>query len=171
MDLLSDVRLIHPEEIVANSPEQTCKKRNPFALRVSISHNESSSEIGVVPDLVFGLQFSNGSHRCFMVEVDRGTMPITRGNIAQSSFERKMRAYLAAHAEGRHEQQFGWKTFRVLVVTTDQQRVRSMLGALQRLTAEKKPASALFLFALRDDLRLSAPIAEVWHDSSGRISD
>jgi hypothetical protein len=122
----------------------------------------------VVPDLVFGLQFSDGSRRCFMVEVDRGTMPITRANITQSSFERKMRAYLAAHAEGRHMQQFGWKTFRVLVVTTDEQRVRSMLGALRRLTAEKRPASALFLFALRDDLRVGAPIAQVWHDGSGQ---
>lgn len=65
-------------------------------------------------------------------------------------------------------QQFGWKTFRVLVVTTDVQRVRSMLGALQRLTIEKKSASALFLFAIRDDLRVSTPIAQVWHDGFGQ---
>jgi hypothetical protein len=33
-----------------------------------------------------------------MVEIDRGTMPITRTDIAQTSFARKMRVYLTAHA-------------------------------------------------------------------------
>ena len=31
-----------------------------------------------------------------MVEIDRGTMPIVRSYLLQTSFERKMRAYLAA---------------------------------------------------------------------------
>ena len=44
----------------------------------------------------------------------------------------------------------------------------SVLGALQRLTAEKKPAATLSLFALRDDLRVSAPIARVWPDGFGQ---
>lgn len=159
----NDVRLIHPEEIVASSPESTRRKRSPFALRGSISRDGSSLDIGVIPDLVFGLMFPDGSRRCFMVEVDRGTMPITRADVTQSSFERKMRAYLAAYAEGRHLQQFGWKTFRVLVATTDQQRLQSMLGALQRLRAEGLDPT-LFFFALRDELRVEGPIEQVWRD-------
>jgi len=39
------------------------------------------------------------------VEIDRGTMPITRANFEQTSFERKMRVYLAAHAAKQHEHQ------------------------------------------------------------------
>jgi hypothetical protein len=62
-----------------------------------------------------------------MAEIDRGTMPVARGDITQTSFERKMRAYLTAHAEKRHERQFGWRTFRVLTVTTDDHRKRSMM--------------------------------------------
>ena len=31
-----------------------------------------------VPDLVFGLQFADGSRHSFLVEIDRGTMPIAR---------------------------------------------------------------------------------------------
>ncbi|WFU37168.1 replication-relaxation family protein [Bradyrhizobium brasilense] len=160
----SDVQLICPEEIIANSREYARKMRNPFALRTNVSHNGSSLDVAVIPDLVFGLMFPDGSRRCFMVEIDRGTMPISRTDIAQSSLERKMRAYLTVHAEGRHTQQFGWKTFRVLVVTTDEQRLRSMLGTLQRLHVGERPGAALFFFALRDQLRISGPFAHVWHD-------
>ena len=39
----------------------------------------------------------------FLVEIDRGTMPISRSDFRQSSFQRKMLAYLAAHAANLHE--------------------------------------------------------------------
>ena len=45
-------------------------------------------------------------------------MPITRSRFDQTSFEKKMRGYLAAHAAKQHERQFGWKNFRVLTITT-----------------------------------------------------
>jgi len=40
-------------------------------------------EIGLVPDLVFGLAVPDGSRHCFMVEIDRGTMPIVHANFLQ----------------------------------------------------------------------------------------
>lgn len=166
----NDVRLIHPEEIIASSPEATREKRDPFALRVSISYNEHSLDIAVIPDLVFGLMFRDGSRRCFMVEVDRGTMPITRADGRQSSFERKMRAYLAAHAESQHVQRFGWKTFRVLVVTTERHRANAMIESLQRLDAATSPGPALFLFALSHELRVSDPLAHMWQGGNGRAN-
>lgn len=164
----NDVRLFHPEQIIASSPERTRKMRNPFGLVVNIPHNDSSLDIAVGPDLVFGLLFPDGSRRCFMVEIDRGTMPVTRAGMTQSSFERKMRGYLSAHASGRHTEQLGWKTFRVLVVTTDQQRTRSMLKALREQPTPPGPGPSLFLFALRSELRSSNPLSHNWADASGR---
>ena len=120
----TNVRLMRTDEIVAASPEPTQRMRNPFALRVKVSHHGATHEIGLIPDLVFGLAFADGSRRCGMVEIDCGTMPITRGSFAKSSFEKKMRAYFAAHAAGQHQRHFGWKTFRVLVVTTDEHRMQ-----------------------------------------------
>jgi hypothetical protein len=35
----------------------------------SISYNGSTHDVGLIPDLVFGLGFSDGSRRCFMVEI------------------------------------------------------------------------------------------------------
>ena len=55
--------------------------------------------MGVVPDVVFGLQPAKADRRNFMVEIDRGTMPVRRSDPEQTSFEGKMRVYLAAHEQ------------------------------------------------------------------------
>jgi DNA-binding Lrp family transcriptional regulator len=164
----SDVRLIRPEEIVASFPEKTRDARNPLAMSVRLSHQGMMRDIGVVPDFVFGLAFADGSRRCFMVEIDRGTMPIVRRDFSQTSFERKMCAYLTAHAARQHERQFGWKAFRVLTITTDRHRKRSMMEALQRLHVPHSPGAQLFFFASRDEVRENDPLTLVWRDGNDR---
>lgn len=164
----TDVRLIHADELIAAFPERTRAMRNPHAMRATVSRDGETCEVGVIPDLIFGIGFPDGSRKCFMVEIDRGTMPVNRSDLRQTSFERKMRGYLAVHAARQHEQQFGWKTFRVLTVTTDLHRARSMTEMLRRLHAPKSPGPALFLFALCELLRTSDPIAFAWQDGNGR---
>lgn len=159
-----DLALIHPHELVAAFPAPPATLRDPFALRVQLVDNGTPHTIGIVPDLAFGLRFPDGSRRCFLVEVDRGTMPIARSDIRQTSFARKMRAYLAAHAAQLHERQFGWKTFRVLTVTTERSRLQSMMDALRIIPAPAGPGAALFCFALRDELHVSDPLRHAWRD-------
>jgi hypothetical protein len=104
-----------------------------------------------------------------MVEIDRGTMPVVRSDIfRQTSFEEKMRAYLTAHAAKLHERQFAWKTFRVLTITTDDRRARTMIEALRRLRVPHSPGASLFFFTTRDGLRGSDPLAHEWQDGNGR---
>jgi DNA-binding Lrp family transcriptional regulator len=162
----TDVRIIHPDEIVAEFPDQSFAARDPFALRVKLSEQGVMREVGLVPDLVFGLRLPDGSRRCFMMEIDRGTMPIVRANPTQTSFERKMRVYLAAHAARQHERHFGWKTFRVLTVTTDQHRTRSMAEALRRLHIPNSVGARLFFFATRLELAASDPLTHTWRDGA-----
>ena len=164
----SDVLLVHPDEIVASFPDQTFSERNPFTLRVKILHQGVAHEIALIPDLVFGLKFADGSRRCFMVEIDRGTMPVVRRDIRQTSLERKMRAYLVAHATKQHERRFGWKTFRVLTVTTDEYRVRSTLDELRKLRVAGSPGPSLFFFATRSELFGTDPLSHLWLDGNGR---
>jgi len=164
----SDVRLIHPNELVAAFPAETRALRNPLALRVSLSHEGMSHDIGVVPDLIFGLRFPDGSRRCFMVEIDRGTMPVIRSDIRQTSFERKMRAYLHAYAARQHERQFGWKAFRVLTVVRDAARARLIIAVLRQIQVPDAPGPLLFLFALRDELQACNPLSYRWYDGIGR---
>jgi hypothetical protein len=131
-------------------------------------HHGVVREIGLVPDLVFGLTLPDRSRRCFMVEIDRGTMPVVRSDFLQTSFERKMRAYLAAHAAKQNEHHFGWNSFRVLVVTTDECRMQLMILALSRIQIPRSIGASLFFFATRDELHAADPLTDVWRDGNGK---
>jgi hypothetical protein len=79
-----------------------------------------------------------------------------------------MRAYLTAHAGKQHERQFGWKAFRVLTVTSDPNRMRSMMEALCKLRVPHSPGASLFFFATRGELSGRDPLAHLWRDGAGR---
>lgn len=166
----TDVALIHPEEITAAFPETTHAEKNPLKLKVKMSHKGKLEEFGLVPDFLFGLRFPDGSRRCFMVEIDRGTMPVSRSDNSQTSFALKMRAYLAAHAAGQHQRSYGWKAFRVLTITTDAKRVQTMAEALRKLPMPRGPGATLFFFTSRDALSRNSPLNEIWRDGNGRAT-
>jgi Replication-relaxation len=163
-----DVRLIRPDEMMAALPQRICNGRNPFSFKVKVAQRGLVRERAVVPDFTFGLGLADGSRRYFMVEIDRGTMPVVRSSPMQTSFAEKMRAYLIAHAARQHERNFGWKTFRVLTITTDQRRTQTMMEALRSLHVPHSPASNLFLFATADELRTDDPLSHAWRDGNGR---
>ena len=164
----TDVRLMHPDELAAAFPDQRINARRAFTLRAKLTHDGVLHDVNVIPDLAFGLMFADGSRRCFVVEIDRGTMPVVRTDLAQTSFERKMRAYLAAYVAKHHERQFGWKAFRVLTITTDELRKQSMMSALRRLRVPHSPGASLFFFLTRDELSTFDPLAHSWQDGAGR---
>ena len=162
------VRLIPPTEIKAASRRPTQASRTPFVLRAKLAHRGVVREIGVVPDIVFGLELPDGSCRYLMVEIDRGTMPVIRSRFDQTSVEKKMRVYLAAHAAKQHQRQFGWKNFRVLIVTTDRHRMQSLKEVSRQLRVPRGSGAALFLLATFDDLRTSDPLTSEWQDGNDR---
>src|SRR5262249_13721064 len=71
-----DVQLIDPAELIGAFPEHTRKAPQPLSLRAKLSDQGVEHPIGIIPDFAFGLKFAEGRRRCFMVEIDRGTMPI-----------------------------------------------------------------------------------------------
>ena len=90
--------------MIATLPDRSFVTPN---FRVKLRDHGGVHEIGVVPDLVFAIHLTSGARYNFMVEIDRGTMPIVLSDIRQTSFARKMRAYLTAHAARMHERDFG----------------------------------------------------------------
>jgi hypothetical protein len=166
----SDVRLVAAEDMIAASRQQLRRRGAPFALHAKLSHRGWVREVSVIPDFVFGLQLKNDKRLNFMVEIDRGMMPVRRSDPDQTSFEKKMRVYLAAHAAKQHERQFGWKNFRVLTITTDQQRVQSMKEALEGLRVSRSPGASLFLFSTFGDLGAADPVPHRWVDGAGNVT-
>jgi hypothetical protein len=79
----------------------------------------------------------------FFLEADRGTMPVTRRTLSQTSFYRKLLAYEATWTQNVHRTRFGFHRFRVLTVTTSAARVKSLVDACSQL----ERGHGLFLFA------------------------
>ena len=103
-----------------------------------------------------------------MVEIDRGTMPIARSDFFANELRTENARLSHRACRKQHEKHFGWKTFRVLTVTTDHHRMQSMREALRRLHIPNSIGAPLFFFTTRDELRTSDPLMHEWRDGNGR---
>lgn len=135
------IRLLRPDELPL--PAATRTRRDPFRWKVKLNN---STTLGVVPDYVFGLEFTDQpadrNRAYFFLEADRGTMPVARDNLLQSSFLRKLLAYEATWTQNLHRTRFGFHRFRVLTVTTSADRLKHLVEACRQLGR----GQGLFLF-------------------------
>jgi len=127
--------------------------------------------VGIIPDGVFALDSidANGtSNRAFFfLEADRGTMPIVRKNLSQTSMFRKLLAYEATWTHGMHRTLFGFHRFRVLTVTTSPERTASLIEACSKL----KSGHGLFLFCDEATLKQQGDIFTVpWKTGRGNTT-
>jgi hypothetical protein len=158
------VRFIPPEEALAGAPEATRRLRLPFRWQVEVVlQGGKLHRLGVEPDKVFGLELQgapeNRRRAYFFLEADRGTMPIARKRLAQTSFSRKLLAYRETWRQGVHRRHFGIPNFRVLTVTTSKERVEHLVEVCRSLLGG---GSRLFLFADWEKLGRKSILAHEW---------
>ena len=151
------VRFLTRDEI--SLPDQLSQQNEPFRWSVTLNHRQ---RLSVIPDSVFALEFTDKSAKrnraYFFLEADRGTMPITRQHISQTSFFRKLLAYEATWKQGLHRSRYGFHRFRVLTVTSTSQRAENLIAACKSLEC----GHGLFLFADRTSLHKSDPLNYPW---------
>ena len=132
-----NIRLLHEDDL--NLPVEV-----PLHWRVKL---RDGTKLGVIPDRVFALEYADQTGRVqrvnYFLEADRGTMPVVREKLTQSSFYRKLLAYEATWSNKVHQRHLGINRFRVLTVTSSSARVISLLDACSRL----QRGHSLFLFA------------------------
>lgn len=137
---LGNVRLLYEDEL------DLSVERTPFQWQVKLA---GGAPQGVVPDRVFALEYADANSQTqrayYFLEADRGTMPVVRTNLVQTSFHRKLLAYEATWTQKIHQRKLGIHRFRVLTVTTSEARVKSLIDACSRLHR----GHGLFLFADR----------------------
>ena len=126
--------------------------------------------LSVIPDRVFALDLKDQNGECnrayFFLEADRGTMPVKRKNLFQTSFYRKLLAYEATWSQSLHRTRLGFNRFRVLTVTTSAERINSLIEACSTL----KRGQGLFLFTGRSILKEPSDVfSRVWR--TGRNGD
>ena len=162
----SGLELLEPQQLLAAMPATTQTMRNPWAWRANVQHNNASKEVGLVPDYAFGIVFPDGKRRCCLVECDRGTMPIDRSNLEQTSMLKKFLGYTAGKRAKLHQRQFDWKAFRVLIITNTPERVANLLTAVrERVHAD---GHDLFLVTDRTSLATADILAHQWRDARGK---
>lgn len=159
-----DLRILERSEILEDAPKS--KMDRLVRLEASIRLGGNLKKNSVVPDALFGLRINDERECFFMVEIDRGEMPIERyRNTQRTYFSKKMLTYYEANRQQRHVHDLGIENFRVLTVTTDQRRVENMLSSLNAITDGK--GSNMFLFVDQATLAGSNPFAVRWMSGKG----
>ena len=140
---IEGVRFLTQDELIRDK-----RSALPQSFRWSVNL-PGGVKLGLIPDRVFAFEFPDQTGETerayFFLEADRGTMPVKRRKLSQTSFFRKLLAYEATWSQSLHQSKFGFHRFRVLTVTTSAARVDSLVEACSQL----KSGHGLFLFADR----------------------
>jgi len=166
----NDVGLLREREIIQAAPDNTRRAREPLRWRVERIERGRREITTVVPDGLFALTFPDDTAAYFLLEVDRGTIPINRtdaeGTAAwRKNIRYKLETYYDGWKAGRHVEQFGVKQVRVLTVTSSAKRVENMLATVDEITEGR--GSNFFLFADRAQLATSDPLNAEWVSGKG----
>lgn len=159
-------RVLEAAQLLQMAPQDTRARRTPWTMRAKVRRNDGAHELGVAPDHVFAIGYADGRFRAFLVECDRGTMPVERANLLQTSLKRKFLTYVSAKQHGEHTRQYGWKAFRVLIITTNRQRADNILASIRGCVPEHE--RALFLVADHPTLATADMLAHPWRDARGQ---
>jgi hypothetical protein len=160
------IALIREHEILTQAPERTRNSREPLRLSVPGLSNQIGVS-SVVADALFGLSFADGTAAYFLLELDRGSMPVTRSRFDQTSFKRKLKVYWEAWKAGSHVEHFGLRQIRVLTVTDSASRCDNMVQAVHEITGGK--GSNFFLFAERSRFYGRSPAEAWWTTGKGEM--
>src|SRR5207244_3949186 len=85
----TDVGLLTEQEIIAQAPEPTRRAREPLRWQVERIERGRKEIISVVPDGLFGLSFPDETASYFLLEIDRGTIPLRRTDTVGTAAWRK----------------------------------------------------------------------------------
>ncbi|MEP3422885.1 MAG: replication-relaxation family protein [Erythrobacter sp.] len=168
------LRLVPQDEILAASPPQIRTARYPFRWKTRVRHRGKAHEIAIAPDYVFGIEATlddgSKSKRFYFAEIDRGTMPINRRDIRQSSIMRKVLSYADTFERGLAKDRFGISGFQVLFVTTSQRRSADMQAAIANTDEFRVPAN-LMLFRDKANRQQALPFKQNWTNIQGKPAD
>ena len=150
---LHGLSFIAETDIIAALPVTQARR---FAWRVMIRGGAETESIGVVPDAAFAVEHTGHSATPrrwhFFLELDRGTMPLHRKSLRQSSIHRKVLAYSRTRISRALKDSYGISGFQVIFIARSEERLKHIRETCDAAT--KGRASFLFLFATQEELRL-----------------
>jgi len=138
---IAGLELITFDDILANAPPETRRKRNPAGWKVSIPVGNTLVETSIYPDAIFGVRNTTATadrqEMFFFLEIDRATMPVMRSDLRQTSFHKKLLAYHHSRKLWRLDRTtapYKFVNAKVVSVTTSPERIESFIEASKRAT-------------------------------------
>ena len=162
------LRLVDHHALLPYLPHETQTDAEPFRLDVEVRVSKAAEPlpIAVIPDRLFSLLFGSEARLNFALELDRGTMDVrARQLVGKSSFRRKLLGYWHAWRADAHTTRWGFKSFRVLTVTTSEARIKTMLEAQCEIVGPQ--GSNMFAFTTPQRLVASGPLGPAWISGKG----
>lgn len=126
----------------------------------------------IVPDQLFALDYG-GSYRAFLLEVDRGTEPVSSKS-ARESLHRKLATYSSIFARDLHRQHYGLKSPIALLFTfASRLRAERVIGDIAANWPNLAAVSLVQTVSSRDPLLLQANsyVTTPWLRASGAAMD
>lgn len=147
-------------------------RRIPERWQVSIPWFGAGHKLHVIPDGIFSLLVEMSPNivdqKNFVVEIDRATMPVFRNSLERTSLFRKLMSYAYTYADGTHKARWEISNFRVLMVTTTEERIRNAVFIYRRYLSSVCPPG-VFLFSTKSSLSGGrGPFSVPWIDGKGQ---
>lgn len=143
---------IPERDILAAHPARIASR---LAWRVTVREGADTESVGVIPDAAFAVERPDHSGMprrwYFFLEADRGTMPLHRKSLRQSSINRKVLAYFKSRSSCVLKDKYGIPGFQVIFIARSKERLEHIKEACE--SESKGRGSSLFLFATQDELR------------------
>ena len=163
----SEVELIDAKTLIAAFPKPPISPDRAFIWKTEVRRNDAIEQVSVNPDYAFALRSPTISRRCYLVENDRGSMPVERATFKRTSIVCKYAGYIEGYNAKLYERQFGWKAFRILFITNTPERAEHMRQALCNHTRAPN-IRQLFYFAHADALANTDILSHAWIDGNGQ---
>jgi hypothetical protein len=154
------ITLVDHYDLLTHMPETTRNTTRPFSVRVTIRHQHKPLTITIISDRLFALVYPNERHN-FALEQDLGTMDIWANRlVGKSSIRRKHLGYFHAREQRRFLDRWGFKSFRVLTVTTSDTRINTMLRTQRHFVPTCPPG--FFLYSTAERLAQHGALGPAW---------
>ena len=174
----SDISVMEASAIIQRAPERTQLAKHPLKWTAVVPDDRGRDvPASLISDDLFALLFEDNTASYFLVEIDRGQMPVRRNGASaeeivegkprvRTSYRHKLATYYHGWRQRRHVEQFGIEQLRVLTVTTSAIRIETMLDAVRDVTGGI--GSDLFLFIDEETLRSTNPLDAIWKSGKGK---
>ena len=159
-----DVEYISFAEILKTAPVETQEAPVPGRWKVPLNWQGGRGAVMIEPDAIFGLRATapDGKRKESFVflEIDRGTMTVvpnerTRDSetfLHRTSVLRKFVCYAESYRQGRHKEQFGIPSARIITLTTSAGRVEAMRDAArEHVVQSMRMPPGLLVFAVQTE--------------------